>query len=96
MFHKSELRVYLHMATGESRGPKGFLCLIHRLPLWHAQDESSLVIGGRCGSYPVTGLPSLMDAFAWVQEIQLYNLTVPKRKYFVNIHEQLMEKLRGI
>jgi len=37
-----------------------------------------------------------MDAFAWVQEIQLYNLTVPKRKYFVNIHEQLMEKLRGI
>jgi len=38
----------------------------------------------------------LLDAFAWVQEIQLYNLTVPVRKYFVNIHKAINGKLRGI
>jgi len=37
-----------------------------------------------------------MDAFAWVQEIQLYNLTVPERKYFVNNHAAVNGKLRGI
>jgi hypothetical protein len=86
--------MYLHMATREGRGPKGFLRLIHWLPLWHAQDESSLVIGGRCGSYPVTGLPSPMDAFTWVQEIQLYNLKVTERSP-VNIHTANAGKLRG-
>jgi hypothetical protein len=37
-----------------------------------------------------------LDAFAWVQEIQLYILTVPERKYFVNIHAAVNGKHRGI
>jgi hypothetical protein len=37
-----------------------------------------------------------MDAFAWVQEIQFYNLTVPERKCFVNIHATVNGNLRGI
>lgn len=67
---------YLDVWAGEGGGPERFLGLVHRLPLWHAQDESGLVVGGRRGSYPVAALPASVDAFAGVQEIQLYNLTV--------------------
>ena len=70
---------HLYMGAGEGGSTKSFLRLVHGLPLWDAQDKSSLV---RCScnrSYPITSLPSQMDTFTRIQEVQLHNLYVSRQ-----------------
>lgn len=75
----ANIDTYLYMAAGEGGSTENFLRLVHGLPLWDAQDKSSLV---RCccnRSYPVTSLPSPMDTFTRIQEVQLHHLYVSRQ-----------------
>ena len=84
------------MVARKGGGPKGFLGLAHQLSFRYAQDKRSLVVGSHRGGYPVIALPSPMDAFAWIQKVQLYNLVVVQKSLGVSINSyQLLECLLG-
>lgn len=68
------MAIYLHMIAWEGRSSKCFLCLIHHFPFWYAQNKSGLIRSSCSRSYSITTLPSLMDTFTGIKEIQFYYL----------------------
>lgn len=81
---------FLYMVTGEGRGTKSFLRLVHWFPLRYAQDKSSL-IGCSCSrSYSVTSLPSPMDPLTRIQKVQLHNLWTLQPRNFHWLLQQLL------
>lgn len=62
------------MRARESWCAECFLSFVSRFPSWHTQHKSCLIPSGGCWRDAVSTVPPPVDAFTWIQEVQLHNL----------------------